>query len=247
MAGAKKKPRPKTKPKKTRRGRGAVAPPARPAKLRAASKPKKRARAKAPPKKRAAAAAPKKRAAAAPKKAAKAASKKRAASPKKRASAAPTEVPKKTSAASRDRERKRRAVERARKRFLERLVPNKKDPAGVKADYNDRRQKLIDALKDAGHTLGAIRSILGWITRRRESLREDIAMVRIISLETMLLDATAAETNEDKRRNNWQILRTMMQQKDERYVKFIDSLKKMGTLNYREMKNEWFSPKVIEA
>ena len=230
--------------------------PRQPAKKRRAA-PKKKRRASPKPKRRAV--APKKRRAAprpAPKKRRRAppplpAKKKRRRAPppppkkrrcappppptKRRRAAPPPPPPKKKRRRAVRRPAAEGAVTRAYRAFLEAPSPTN---AARRQTYLERRLALIRALENAGRSPASIRAILGWITRRQNTIRDRVARIRIAVLGTEILDATTRE--------GWYTLRSMISERDERFLRFIRAAEAEG-LDHNEAVNEWFSPKVQGA
>lgn len=94
-------------------------------------------------------------------------------------------------------------------------------------------------LAAAGYSPRSIRAGLGWITRWRKLRRDDAARVRIVALETELLDAS-------KSREDWYVLSTMIRERDARFLRYMEIAQRELGLTYSEAVNEWFSPKLQE-
>ena len=90
-------------------------------------------------------------------------------------------------------------------------------------------------MEKAGFSPSSIRARLGWITRRRNELRERIAQRRLFILNTSLLHGSDP--------NQRRILETMIRERDERFLQFAREMQQV-TLSWSEIVNEWFSPKV---
>lgn len=218
--------KPSAKKKRTRR-KGSRTPAA--VKRVAAARPKKRVSSK---KRAATRLKPKKRVAARPKKRvpARPKPKKRAVAPRPKARA----KPKKRVVTP----AQRAAITRTLRVFAALASPREYTRAAQKDIYRVKRSALISALVKAGFSSASIRARLGWITRRRNLFREDIATRRVIILGTTLLHGS----DPDQRR----ILETMIRERDGRFLRFTQEMKKM-TLEWSEIINEWFSPKVQSA
>lgn len=217
-----------TKKKRARRGRRAAST-AETKRLRAAAKKRSAAKKRTTrtSKKRVAA---KKRATSTKKRAARVPAKKRAASKNKRAAAK-----KKRKVIS---PAQRAAITRTLRAFAALPTQREYTRLALKDIYRVKRSALIEALARAGLSPASIRARLGWITRRRNKLREDIATRRVTILGTTLLHGS----DPDQRR----ILATMIRERDERFLRFAQDMRQM-TLEWSEIVNEWFSPKVQSA
>ena len=110
--------------------------------------------------------------------------------------------------------------------------------------YARRRASLVGTLERAGYSPESIRARLGAITQRRNRERVRVAVARLSALGTALLDRkTRAGTWVEPDRAS--ILRSMITERDERFLEFLRTVQDELGLDYQEAVNEWFSPKVM--
>ena len=186
---------------------------------------------------------PTRRAAPAKKKSAAAAKKKSAAAAKKKSAA----VAKKTRAKRvvRPTPRQQGVITRAVNQFIQIGERRYWWRQATKDLYERRRAAVIRAFERAGYRPESIRSRLGWISRRRNEDREEIAELRAESLGTRVLDQKTPDglwVEPDRRR----ILTSMIDNQDQRFLDFVAAVQDEFGLEYQEAINEWFSPKMTE-
>ena len=126
------------------------------------------------------------------------------------------------------------AITRARLRFLTSRPPT---TPGRQEIYDRNRAALIQSLLNAGYSPASVRARVGWITRLRGTVRVRVAQARIAALGTARL---TGRTRED-----WYTLRAMIEERDDRYARFLAAAKREG-LSLEQAKDEWFSPDMLE-
>lgn len=109
--------------------------------------------------------------------------------------------------------------------------------AALQAEFNRKRAALIRTLAKVGYSPASIRARLGWVTRQRSAAMVRVGRARIASLGTALLTGQT--------RDGWYTLRTMIEENDTRFLRFVDAAQREG-LTLEQAKDEWFSPSMIE-
>ena len=115
--------------------------------------------------------------------------------------------------------------------------------AATKELYDRRRAQFIAFFVRAGFDRTSVASYLGWVTRRRQENRRELAEVRIEQLQTELFDrrdrrGLFAMTDRNGR------LRELIRNRDRRWTQFLDIAQNEYGLSADEAENEWFSPKI---
>lgn len=143
--------------------------------------------------------------------------------------------PKKKSRARARFEKVQRELSRAITEYTSLFAPRPYTRTARKETFAAKRAALVRAFLAAGFPPSSVRARIGWITRRRNIARLELAQIRAEILGRRLLHG--------RRPEDLIVLETMARERDRRYLQFLAEADAAG-LSHEEAHNEWFSPKI---